>query len=323
MDEVKELVNLINKRIEDYRDLNRSNVNDDPIDYILSLGGKRVRSTLVLMSYKLFDSNIEIAIKPALAVELFHNFSLVHDDLMDDALIRRGMPSVHVKWDTNTAILSGDTILIKSYQFLEALPAEVLKLVFSIFNTVAIEVCEGQRLDILFEDIEKIEMSEYIRMIKYKTAVLIAASLKIGAVLGNAKQKDIDLLYEFGINIGIAFQLQDDMLDLYATSVSFGKKIGGDILENKKTFLFIKALELANCTEREDLLFWFRKRESDDLKISSVKGIYDKLNVKHHICEEIEHYYHKAKTILSQVSVSEDKKAMLYDFSKKLMSRKF
>lgn len=228
----------------------------NPIVYTLSLGGKRLRPILAYMGTNLFTDNIDITTPSAVAIEIFHNFSLLHDDLMDNASIRRGEPAVHKKWNANTAVLSGDAMLIDAYNYITKVPEEVLSSILEIFTITAMEVCKGQQYDIDFETCLNVKESEYLEMIRLKTAVLLAASLKIGAILGGADEEDADRLYNFGINIGLAFQLKDDLLDVYGDPDNFGKEIGGDILSNKKTFLLIKALEKSDKKNNAILQKW-------------------------------------------------------------------
>jgi len=247
-----------------------------PIQYILGLGGKRLRPILTLMTAEIFGGKAEDAMDAALAVEMFHNFSLVHDDIMDDAPLRRGKVTVHEKWDLNTGILSGDAMLILSYQFFESYPAEIYKELTSLFSKTAIEVCEGQQYDVDFETRDDVTIPEYLKMIEYKTSVLVAAAMKMGALVAKAPQKDADAIYEFGRNLGIAFQLQDDYLDAFGDPESFGKQVGGDIRENKKTFLYLKALEKANKQDKESLLHLYSiKPEDSTAKVEAVKSIFE------------------------------------------------
>ena len=234
-----------------------------PIDYIMGLGGKRIRPVLVLMSCDLFDGDYMEAMEAALSVEMFHNFTLIHDDIMDRADLRRGHQTVHKKWDLNTGILSGDALMIMSNQRLEHYSGEKFKVLISLYNKTALEVCEGQQLDVDFEELLDVPLATYIKMISYKTAVLVGASLKMGAIIAEASFEDQKKLYDFGLNLGIAFQLQDDYLDTFGND-DFGKKIGGDILEGKKTFLYIKALELSNDEDRTKLLTLFSAEQNEN-----------------------------------------------------------
>lgn len=317
-----ELENKINRAIEEL-DYNRNPLSlFNPIKYILSIGGKRMRPILTLMSTNLFSENIDVSIPAALGIEIFHNFSLLHDDLMDNASIRRNQPTVHVKWDSNTAVLSGDAMLIDSYKHIAKVSKTALPQVFDIFNATALQVCEGQQYDMDFEKRLNVNESEYLNMIQLKTAVLVAASLKIGAILGNASVEDAQNLYDFGINIGLAFQLKDDLLDIYGVQDDFGKKIGGDILSNKKTFLLIKALEKSSNQQKNELYQWIEKTEFDpQTKIKAVKEIYDDLNLESSTNELIKKYYIAALNKISKVNILEERKKELLNYTHDLMHR--
>lgn len=292
-----------------------------PIDYIMSLGGKRIRPVLVLMSCDLFGEDYNEAMEAALSIEMFHNFTLIHDDIMDKADLRRGHQTVHKKWDLNTGILSGDALMIMSNQRLEYYKGDKFKRLISLYNKTALEVCEGQQLDIDFESMEDVALATYIRMISFKTAVLVGASLKMGAIISNASLEDQNRIYDFGLNLGIAFQLQDDYLDTFG-SLDFGKKIGGDILEGKKTFLYIKALELANESDRSELLDLYSKKLRDEEKIARVKEIFLKYGVADLLLEEIETYTLKAIQDIEALSIVDPKKQVFKDFGMGLMKRK-
>ncbi len=293
----------------------------DPIDYIMSLGGKRMRPILVLMSCDLFGGDVLEAMEAALSVEMFHNFTLIHDDIMDSADLRRGNETVHKKWDLNTGILSGDALMIQSNQRLEYYNGTTFKGLISLYNKTALEVCEGQQLDIDFETMTRVDLDEYLKMISYKTAVLVGASLKMGAIISEASIEDQSRIYNFGLNLGIAFQLQDDYLDTYG-SEDFGKKIGGDIIEGKKTFLYIMALELADSNDQEHLKALFVEVYEDEKKISEVKSIFSKYDIDKLLLKEIEKYTHKALSDVEALSLSEEKKQKLKDFAMNLMVRK-
>ena len=294
----------------------------DPIQYILSLGGKRLRPILAFMAANLFSDDIEKAINPAIGIEIFHNFSLLHDDLMDNASIRRGEPTVHIKWDANTAVLSGDAMLIDAYKYIAKVDTDVLPAILDVFTTTAMQVCEGQQYDMDYEKRLNVKESEYLKMIRLKTAVLLAASLKIGAIMGNAIDSDANKLYDFGINIGIAFQLKDDLLDVYGNPINFGKNIGGDILCNKKTFLLIKALENSNEKSNAALQQWITAENFDPkVKINAVKEIYDDLKLETLTNKLIQKYYLAALNCLSEVNVSDEKKEQLLVYTNNLMNR--
>jgi geranylgeranyl diphosphate synthase type II len=295
-----------------------------PIEYILSLGGKRLRPAMTLMACNLFSQEIEDAVSSALGIEVFHNFTLLHDDIMDNAEIRRGMPTVHVKWNNSTAILSGDVMQISSYQLMTQTPILNLKRTLDLFSKTAAEICEGQQYDVDFESMNHVSVEQYLEMIRLKTAVLIAAGLKIGAWIGGASDLDADLLYDFGINIGLAFQLKDDLLDVYGDEITFGKRIGGDILCNKKTFLLINALSLADGQIATDLQYWLQNNDplTENEKIKAVTEIYSKLKVDV-LCEDkMDYFYQLAVAKLSQLSLDSNKTQELRNLAKKLMSRK-
>lgn len=295
----------------------------EPIEYILSLGGKRLRPAITLMSYDLYADDIMPAVKPALGLEVFHNFTLLHDDIMDRADMRRGKPTVHKKWDDNTAILSGDVMQIEAYKLIAGTPVEHLKVVLDLFSKTATEICEGQQLDMEFESRTNVTADEYIEMICLKTAVLLAAGAQIGAILGGGSDEDAANLYNFGNAIGLAFQLKDDLLDVYGNESNFGKKIGGDILCNKKTYLLIHALKKAEGNDAEELKFWLNNDDKslETEKIAAVTAIYNRLNIRE-ICEEkMEYYYREALESLGKVQVADDKKEELRKLAAKLMSR--
>jgi geranylgeranyl diphosphate synthase type II len=294
----------------------------DPIKYILSLEAKRMRSIALLLSHNSFNENYENALPAALAIELFHNFTLIHDDIMDKAKLRRGAKTVHEKWYNNIAILSGDTMLVQSYSLLSDLELNIQAKVYKVFSDTATQVCEGQQLDMDFEQIQDLEISEYIEMIQKKTSVLLAASFQIGALIANASIEDSSLMYQFGLNIGIAFQLQDDMLDLYGEQSKFGKKTGGDIISNKKTYLYLKSLFLANSQQEQKLIELFSKPTiNEDKKIQEVKNIFDEVGVLDHIKNQINHYHNKAQKNLEDLSITN--KNYLIDFAKLLLKREF
>lgn len=293
-----------------------------PINYILSLGGKRLRPILAYMASNLFTDDIETTTFPALAIEIFHNFSLLHDDLMDNATIRRGEPTVHIKWNNNTAVLSGDAMLIDAYKYITKVPTNVLPAILEVFSNTALQVCEGQQYDMDFEKRLNVHESEYIEMIRLKTAVLLAASLKIGAILSNANDDDANKLYDFGINIGLAFQLKDDLLDVYGDPFDFGKNIGGDILSNKKTFLLIKALENSDKKYNAILKEWISAINYDpEAKIKAVKEIYDDLKLEAITNNLIQKYYLAGLDCLSEVNVLDERKQELLIYTNNLMNR--
>lgn len=296
----------------------------DPIRYTLSLGGKRLRPALCLIACDSFNGDLKRALDPAVGIEIFHNFTLLHDDIMDEAPIRRGKPTVHKKWNRNVAILSGDTMMALAYEYILKAPEEIRTNVFSVFNKTAIEVCEGQQYDMTFEAQSSVSINEYIAMIRLKTAVLIAASLKIGALIGGASVQAADQLYSFGENIGIAFQLKDDLLDAFSDENKFGKTHGGDIISNKKTFLYIKAFEIAKGKNLEELTRLYSKSMCDaNEKIEEVIRIYEKLNIRQLADNEIKTYSQKALTILENLDINMPHKSILKNIAGQLDSRKY
>lgn len=294
----------------------------DPINYTLKSGGKRIRPVLTLLACNLFSEDVENAIKPAIGLEIFHNFTLLHDDIMDHADIRRGNPTVHKKWNENTAILSGDAMFIKAYDYFLDCESPNFREILKVFNLTALEVCEGQQYDMEFEDRDNVTEQEYLRMIELKTSVLLAAALKVGALLGGANTKDADLLYEFGRNIGLAFQLQDDYLDVYGDTEVFGKQIGGDIVSNKKTFMLIKAQELAEGENEIRLKNLLISNDIDrEEKVTAVTAIYNSLKIKEIVQKRIQELNEKAFDYLNQVSVLDTKKIELKKLAEKLINR--
>ena len=295
----------------------------EPEDYILSLGGKRLRPLLALISCDLFDKDSKLALNSALSVELFHNFSLIHDDILDAAPLRRNKPTVHVKWNTNIAILSGDVMLVKAFQILENYGLKEFKKLSTLFNNTAIEVCEGQQLDMNFETADKVTPDDYLNMITAKTAVLLGCSLKMGAINAYASEQDQNNLYEFGKHLGIAFQLMDDILDAFAQDPDkFGKQVGGDILANKKTFLYIKAQELASNEQKKELRTLFKLDDKEaDKKIKGVLSVYNSLNIQS-VCEqEAEKHTQVAVNYLEKVNANQTKKQALKTFALELLNR--
>ncbi|UZH54064.1 polyprenyl synthetase family protein [Salinimicrobium tongyeongense] len=294
----------------------------DPMVYILGLRGKRVRPVLVLMAAEIFGSDYKKALDAALAIEVFHNFSLVHDDIMDDAPLRRGEQTVHERWDINTGILSGDAMLIKAYQLFENYPGETFRRLAELFSSTAIKVCEGQQYDMDFELREKVSIEEYLKMIEYKTAVLVGASLKMGAIVAEASAENCDRIYEFGRLLGIAFQLQDDYLDAFGDPDSFGKQVGGDIIENKKTFLYLTSLQQAASKEATQLEHLYSINPPDpSAKVETVKGLFESSGAAELTRKEIQKYTTKAFEVLEELQISEERKKPLYNFGKGLMNR--
>ncbi|MBS1525864.1 MAG: polyprenyl synthetase family protein [Bacteroidetes bacterium] len=294
----------------------------EPIKYILSIGGKRMRPALLLMACDAFNGDINKAIKPALAIEVFHNFTLMHDDIMDNAPLRRGKATVHEKWNQNVGILSGDVMLVESYKLMMQVGDKLLRPVLNIFNETAVGVCEGQQTDMEFETRNDVHIEEYINMIRQKTAVLLGGALKIGGLIGGANDHNATLLQTFGEQLGIAFQLQDDILDVYGNPEKFGKQVGGDILSNKKTYLLIKALELANGEQSAELKNWFSGSHSNPKqKVEAVTSIYDQLNIRHHAREAMNSYADHAFQALESVNMPAQSKTYLRGFADSLMIR--
>lgn len=292
----------------------------DPIKYTLDNGGKRMRPLLVLLGCKVFSEDVSQVLKPAMGIELFHNFTLLHDDIMDEAPLRRGNPSVYKKWNSNIAILSGDAMIIKAYQLLVETRKDALSDVLIEFNRTALEVCEGQQLDMNFESRDDVSLDEYLQMIGLKTAVLLATSLKIGAIIGGANSEQANLLYNFGLNTGIAFQLQDDILDVYGESAKVGKQKGGDIISNKKTFLLLKALDLANQEKSLELNVWLQSNASTE-KVAAVTAIYNQLGVRQLAEEKMWDYYNSGIASLEKVNGNAAWVTTLKQFSNDLMHR--
>ena len=326
----KELTDKVNRYIESNPYKQEPQGLYEPINYILSLGGKRVRPVLMLMAYNMYKDDVETILGNAIAIETYHNFTLLHDDLMDKSDLRRGNQTVHKKWDENTAILSGDTMLILAYKLFTdsfANNNSILSLMLhaqKTFVDVTLGVCDGQQYDMEFEKRNNVTEAEYMEMIRLKTSVLLAGALKIGAQLANAPERDSELLYNFGEKIGLAFQLQDDLLDVYGDPKVFQKKLGGDIVDNKKTFLLIKALERAEGEDKEELTRWISSTDFDpEEKIAAVKAIYDKMNVREITDERINELFAEAISSLNDIHVEESKKVALHEFANKLLKRKY
>lgn len=321
------------RAISDYQDLISAHFNNlislkepvnlyEPIRYIVSLGGKRLRPVLTLMAAEVFDADCEKALAAATAVEVFHNFSLIHDDIMDAAPLRRGHETVHEKWDVNTGILSGDAMLILAYQFFEGYEPATFRELAKLFSKTALEVCEGQQYDVDFETRDDVTIHEYLKMIEFKTAVLVAAALKMGAIVANTTTENADAIYDFGLNLGLAFQLQDDYLDAFGDPETFGKQVGGDIIENKKTYLYLKAVEFASANDQEQLLHLFSIQPTDNTdKINSVKLLFNQTGASAATQEAIQAYTLKAFATLDTMQINTDKKALLRAFGENLMRR--
>lgn len=294
----------------------------EPVKYVLSLGGKRIRPTLMLLAYNLFKEDPEKILMNAIALETYHNYTLLHDDLMDNADLRRGHQTVHKKWDANTAILSGDSMLVLSYHRMAQCEAQYLEPVLHLFTETALEIGEGQQYDMEFENRNDVTEEEYIEMIRLKTSVLLACALKIGAILAGATSEDADNLYKFGEQIGLAFQLQDDYLDVYGDSKVFGKEIGGDITSNKKTYMLINAYNRANDEQRAELTKWISLKEFDRKeKVAAVTRLYNEIGIDKMAQEKIAYYFEQSKKYLDAVNVADERKQELRKYAQKMMKR--
>lgn len=319
---IEELQGVLNQALEELDLPHEPSELYNPIRYLIDLGGKHLRPVLVLMIADMYELDLNKVMSQALGVELFHNFTLMHDDIMDEAPIRRGKPTVHKKWNTNAAILSGDVLFVKSYQLIVKTESRFLNKILALFNKTAIEVCEGQQLDMNFEKKVDVSMSSYVKMIRLKTAVLLAFSLKIGALLADASDEDQENLYQFGIHIGIAFQLMDDILDVYGDKKDFGKQVAGDILSNKKTCLYITAYEKANSVQRKVLDYYFSNQDFEPKqKVSEVLKVYNAIGVKEFCLKMMRENYALAIGNLNAVSVPEERKSVLSKFIEILMLR--
>ena len=295
----------------------------DPIEYVLSLGGKRIRPVLMLLAYNLYRENPESILMQAVALETYHNYTLLHDDLMDNADMRRGHDTVHKKWDANKAILSGDSMLVLAYQRMQQCDARHLQAVLSVFTETALEIGEGQEYDMAFETRNDVTEDEYIEMIRLKTSVLLACAMQIGAILADAPEEDISNLYKFGEQLGLAFQLQDDLLDVYGNSAVFGKAIGGDITSNKKTYMLINAMNRANPEQRHELMRWIEAKEFDRAeKVRAVTALYDQIGIRQ-LCEQkINYYFDECRKYLAKVKVSDERKQQLLAYTEEMMKRR-
>ncbi len=295
----------------------------EPIKYTLELSGKRVRPILTLLACNLYCENCQKAMPQAIAIEFFHNFTLIHDDIMDNAPVRRGKTTVHKKWNKNTAILSGDALFAMAYQYAQKADKEILGDVLSIFSQTAIEVCEGQQLDMDFEHRNDVSVEEYIEMIRLKTAVLFAASLKLGSIIGDAPKEDTENLYRFGLAIGLGFQLEDDLLDTFGDEKVFGKKTGGDIVSNKKTFLYLTALEKADSKTKAELINIYTTPHPDhQQKIKQVKSIFKELGVDQETKNRINNYYDNSMKYLNKLHINAEKKEIIKDLAKGMINRR-
>lgn len=323
MDRINTLATAINKALEALDWNKQPQGLYQPIAYALSSGGKRIRPLLVLIGTDIFGKDIADAIPAALAIEIFHNFTLLHDDVMDNAPLRRGKPTIHTLWGDNTAILSGDEMLIEAYKQLGRLKPDVLPDILRVFNQMGTEICEGQQLDVDYQTQEKITEEEYIRMIRLKTSVLLGTALQTGAIIAGATEEEQRNLYEYGVNIGLAFQIQDDMLDVYGDAATFGKTIGGDILEGKKTYAYIAACKKASDTQQEELTRLLQQqRLTKEEKIERVTQLYNALGVRQECEKAVEYYTRKALTYIEHIPVADDKKLPLKNLALSLLARK-
>jgi len=322
MHSIEQLQFIINKAIADTKYTSEPAELYEPISYLMQLGGKRMRPVLVLISTELFGGNVLKALDAAIGIELFHNFTLMHDDIMDKAPLRRGNPTVHVKWNESAAILSGDVMFVEAYKLMIKVEDSILRDVLDIFSDTASGVCQGQQADMNFEKRDHVGLDEYIEMIRLKTAVLLAGSMQIGALIGGAEKEQADLLYEFGENLGLAFQLQDDILDVYGDPEKFGKQVGGDILADKKTFLLIKARELAKGETALELDKWLNNSDViPENKVNAITTIYNSIGVRKLAEAEMENYVLKALNALDKIAVDNSRKELLRKFAEHLLIR--
>ena len=319
-----EILSLINEYLDNLPYERKPAGLYDPIKYVLSIGGKRIRPTLMLLAYNLYKEDPERILSSAVALETYHNYTLLHDDLMDNASVRRGQPTVHKKWDANTAILSGDSMLVLAYERMAKCPVEKLKPVLDLFTETALEIGEGQQYDMDFETRNDVREEEYIEMIRLKTSVLLACATKMGAILADAPQEDADNLYKFGEQMGLAFQLQDDYLDVYGDPEVFGKAIGGDILCNKKTYMLINAFNLANDEQRKRLQQWVNAENPDPRqKIKAVTQIYNEIGISQLAEQKIKHYFNESRRYLETINLPKERKLELEAYTDKMMKRNY
>lgn len=320
----QEILKLVNNHLDTLADERQPRHLYEPIEYVLSLGGKRIRPTLMLLAYNLYREHPEDILMPACGIETYHNYTLLHDDLMDQADLRRGHETVHKRWDANTAILSGDSMLVLAYQRMAQCRPDKLKEVIDVFTQTALEIGEGQQYDMDFEKRNDVTEDEYIEMIRLKTSVLLACALKIGAILGDASAEDADNLYRFGEKIGLAFQLQDDFLDVYGDSKVFGKAIGGDIVSNKKTYMLINAFNRANAQQRAELERWTQLKDFDrQEKIDAVTALYNDMGIDRLAQDKMATYYEESKKYLAAVQVPAEKKRELTAYAQQMMKRTY
>lgn len=320
----QEILKLVNNHLDSLADERQPRHLYEPIEYVLSLGGKRIRPTLMLLAYNLYREHPEDILMPACGIETYHNYTLLHDDLMDQADLRRGHETVHKRWDANTAILSGDSMLVLAYQRMAQCRPDKLKEVIDLFTQTALEIGEGQQYDMDFEKRDDVTEDEYIEMIRLKTSVLLACALKIGAILGDASAEDADNLYRFGEKIGLAFQLQDDFLDVYGDPKVFGKAIGGDIVSNKKTYMLINAFNRANAQQRAELERWTQLKDFDrQEKINAVTALYNDMGIDRLAQDKMAAYYEESKKYLAAVHVPTEKKRELTAYAQQMMKRTY
>lgn len=326
MRSIEEYQQLVVEELEAFQAGMKENLNlYNPVKYILDLGGKRMRPVLTLVATDLFGGDVHNSVKSALGIEVFHNFTLLHDDIMDNAPLRRGKSTVHEKWNVNAAILSGDVMFVQAFTLVTSCKTEYLRAVIDIFNVTAIEVCEGQQFDMDFETRDDVSIEEYLEMIRLKTSVLVGCSLELGAVLADASKEDSRNLYDFGVDLGMAFQIKDDLLDVYGDAEVFGKQVGGDILSNKKTYLLLKAFELADKSQLDELNKWLSTNDEDQSpeKVKAVTAIFNELKVKEVADQLMDSYYNKAMDSLNKIELDPSKKAYLKGFADTLMSRTY
>lgn len=324
MRSIEEYQKLVFEELDTFQNTMKESLNlYSPVKYILDLGGKRMRPVLTLMATDLFDGNVRDSVKSALGIEVFHNFTLLHDDIMDNAPLRRGKPTVHEKWNANAAILSGDVMFVQAFTLVTSCKTEYLRAVIDIFNVTAIEVCEGQQFDMDYETRDDVSIDEYLEMIRLKTSVLVGCSLELGAVLADASKEDSRNLYDFGMNLGMAFQIKDDLLDVYGDAELFGKQVGGDILANKKTFLLLKAFEKADAAQLERLNTWLADNSDVNSrnKVAGVTALFNELSIKEEADKLMESYYVKAIDALNSIKIAPSKIEYLKDFADTLMAR--
>lgn len=324
MYKAEELLAMVNQGLDNLKYDRKPATLYAPIRYVLSMGGKRLRPTLMLLAYNLYKDNPQAILMQALALETYHNYTLLHDDLMDNADLRRGHETVHKRWNANTAILSGDSMLVLAYERMAQCSVEKLKPVMDLFTETALEIGEGQQMDMDFETRIDVSEKEYIEMIRLKTSVLLACALKLGAILADAPADDADSLYRFGEQVGLAFQLQDDYLDVYGDPAVFGKKIGGDITSNKKTFMLINAFNRADEVQRARLMKWVGAKDFDrDEKVKAVTALYDEIGIDRLAQEKIAYYFDQSRKYLDAVHVSDDRKAALRQYAESMIHRKY